>query len=574
VGDFSTISHWIREQEIGRGSHIRTPFGRRLVCYADLTATGRHLRAVEDWVGRTQGYYANTHTEVSSTGRLMTRLRESARETIRRSVNAAAEDEVVFAGSGATAAVNKLVGLLGLRLSEPLEREHALSDHIPRDARPVVIVGPYEHHSNELPWLESIAEVHEIGTDAAGVIDLAQLSAELDKYRERPLKIGSFSAASNVTGILTDVHAIARVLHQAGALAVFDYAAAGPYVPIDMHPEDEDARIDAIVLSPHKFIGGPGSSGLLVANRKMFRTRVPDSPGGGTVDYVVGSRREDVDYMRRLDHREEGGTPAIAGDIRAGMAFEIKERIGPAAILEHEISIAEQAAERLSRHPKIRVLGPRGVPRLAIVPILIEGLHHELSSALLDHLFGIQNRAGCSCAGPYGHRLLGIDLSTSGRFRKLVGQGINGIKPGWARLSLPYYASNEDLEFILSATEFVASHGEVFIPLYEFGWRRAVWRPIDLPDATEPAFDLSFEALRAAASNGGVEKPGAGIAESELQAERTRYFDEAGEWVTRLRDRWVASPPVWNPPTGHAELDDLTWFRYVHSDTVDPPVPD
>ncbi len=287
---FEEISSLIRKSELGRPAFIETPFGQRLLCYADLTATGRHLAFVESWIDRVRPLYANTHTAVSSTGRIMTHLREQARDIVARSVNAGRDDVVLFVGAGATAAVNKLVGLLGLRISEPLDREFDLSAAIPRSQRPVVFIGPYEHHSNELPWLESVAELVQIGLDDLGRIDLGDLEAKLAAYSGRKLKIGAFSAASNVTGVLSDVKAIARLLHRGGAYACFDYAAAAPYLTIDMHPGSEEERLDALFLSTHKFIGGPEGSGVLVANRSLFRTRTPERPGGGTVDYVSSTK--------------------------------------------------------------------------------------------------------------------------------------------------------------------------------------------------------------------------------------------------------------------------------------------
>jgi len=564
-GSFEKAAAWIRSQEIGRATRIETPFGRRLICYADLTATGRHLRFVEDWMRGVRPFYANTHTEISTTGRMMSELRESARKIILRAVNAADDDELIFTGSGATAAVNKLVGLLGLRIPEPLERDFHLSSSIPRSARPIVLVGPYEHHSNELPWLESIAEVSEIRLDANGALDLGDLRARLDAVAgSGRLVIGSFSAASNVTGIVTDVRAISRILHEAGALAFFDYAAAAPYVPIDMHPGPPDEGIDALFVSPHKFVGGPEASGVLVASRSLFRTRVPERPGGGTVGYVAGPRRQDVDYVEHLHEREEGGTPAILGDVRAALGFMIKGMAGPQAIFDHEMALARRAADRLARHPKIRVLGPRDLPRLSILPLEIEDLHQDIVSALLDHLFGIQNRAGCSCAGPYGHRLLGIDAAGSARYRDLVRRGLLGIKPGWARVSIPWYASDDDVEFILSAVEFVASHGMDFVPLYRFGWRDGVWRHVDGPGSGAPPRELSLEELMRPARG---EEPE--IAESDLRSEREGYFEQARDLARQLSERWRGSPPRWNPPTGDADLDAAVRFRYVHAEALD-----
>lgn len=566
---YAELAEFIRQNEVGRRAQINTPYGPRLMCYADLTATGRYLHFVESWIRRVRSFYANTHTAVSTSGRIMTQLREEARRVVERSVNAGEDDVVLFVGAGATSAVNKLVGLLGIRLPEPLEREYALSEQIPPEKRPVVLVGPYEHHSNELPWMESIADVVEIGLTEGGHVDMGQLEARLEEYADRPLKIGTFSAASNVNGILTDVKAIARMLHRHGAYAVFDYAACGPYVPIDMHPGAADECIDALFMSVHKFIGGPQASGVLVANREMFRTRTPERPGGGTVAYVSGFDKDSVDYLTRPEEREEGGTPAIMGDVRAGTAFLVKEMIGADRILDHEVKLAEEALERLSKHPRIRILGPTNTPRLSIISLVVEGLHHDLVSVLLDQLFGIQNRAGCSCAGPYGHRLLGIGRETSEKFRALIGRGVEGIKPGWVRVTLPFYASREDVDFILSAVEFVADHGMDFVPLYRLGWSNGVWRHTESPAEDVSPLELTVEALQEAAQNfaaGDFEAP---IREQEIRRERARYFEEAHRIANDLHARWKSAPPQWNVPTGHEALDELVWFRYVHTDDAD-----
>jgi selenocysteine lyase/cysteine desulfurase len=564
--EFVETTKWIRQHEVGRHTRIETPFGRRLISYADLTATGRYLYFVDEWVRRTSLFYANTHTAVSSTGSLFTALRERARQIVHRAVHAADDDEVIFAGSGATAAVNKLVGLLGWRISEPLDRSHGLSGKIPENDRPVIFVGPYEHHSNLLPWLESVAEVVEIGLDGDGHINVGELDARLKQYGHRILKAGSFSAASNVTGVLTDVSTIAQVLHRNGAWAFFDFAAAGPYVPIDMHPADTEARIDALFISPHKFIGGPEGSGVLVANRELFRSTKPERPGGGSVDYVAGATESAVDYVAGLAEREEGGTPAIMGDLRAGAAFLVKNMLGPAEILRHEVDLAASAMERLAQHPRIKLLGPTRLPRLAIISLTIPELHHDFASALLDHLFGIQNRAGCSCAGPYGHALLGIDLETSTRFRELVQRGLNGMKPGWVRVSLPYYASEGDVDFILSAVEFVADHGLDFLPLYRLNWRNGVWRHIERAGPAAPGVDLTVESLEQAAERFLGTLPESPLTETEINAERERYFEEARDQAVRLQARWRAAPPRWNAPTGDREIDRLVWFRYVHTE--------
>jgi selenocysteine lyase/cysteine desulfurase len=562
---FDEAASLLRRSEVGRDTFVHTPFGKRLVTYADLTATGRALAFVDDLLAGVRPLYANTHTHVSTTGRAMSRLREEARAAIARAVNASADDVVLFVGSGATAAVNKLVGLLGLRISEPLERRYGLSRHIPPEERPIVLVSPFEHHSNELPWLESVAEVVEVGLDAGGRMDLADLEAKARGLAGRSLRIGAFSAASNVTGALTDVRTVARVLHRHGFTVCVDYAAAGPYVPIDMHPADPAEAAEAIFVSTHKFMGGPEGSGVLVAHRSLFRSTTPERPGGGTVEYVAAFERHAVDYTPRLADREEGGTPDILGDIRAGLAFLVKELVGPDRILRHETQLAARALARLKGNPNLTLYGPLDAPRLPILSFNVAGLHHDLVSTLLDHLFGIQNRSGCSCAGPYGHRLLGIDRQRSEELRGAISCGVTGLKPGWVRLSLPYHASAEEVDFLLSAVEFVADHGEAFVPLYRLGLRDGLWTPVDGSPADPAPLAFDVETVRRAAERGAAPAREAPLPELEAAALRRGYLAEARRLAAELEERWSARPPRWNPPTGDAMVDGLTWFRYVNA---------
>lgn len=552
---FETLAAELRDNEIGRNTSVQTPFGRRLICYADHAATGRALTVVEERMALVLPYYANTHTVASSTGRTMGELREASRHMVAVGVGANDDDVVLFTGSGATAAINKLVGILGLRISEPLERQYRFSQQIPKDQRPVVFVGPYEHHSNVLPWRESVAEVVEIGITPSGSIDMADLEAKLQAYAARPLKIGTFSAASNVTGQMTDVRAVARLLHANGAFACFDYAASGPYVPINMHPADPAESMDAVFISSHKFAGGPGASGVLVASKKLFRSRTPERPGGGTVDYVTSFGMVVVDYVPMSSEREEGGTPAILSDIRAGTVFELKGRIDPQQITAADTAAARAAVARLSAHPSIEVLGCLDVPRLGILSFNVKGLHHSLVATLLDQLFGIQARSGCACAGPYAHRLLGIDEKLAAQYRDLVTSGARGIKPGWARVSLPFYASAADQDFVLRAIEFIATNGQAFVPIYELDWATGAWR------------NLEHDVPRLPASNVGTSV----LSDSQITAERTRYFAEAQSVVTTLQERWDRELPAWNSGAGDANLDATCWFGYVHARAAGAP---
>ncbi len=559
------VTALLRSAEAGRRTVVDTPSGRRLLTYADQTATGRSLVFVEAALAGVRPLYANTHTAISTTGRVMTRLREESRAAIAAAVHAGPDDVVLFTGSGATAAINKLVGLLGLRIDEPLERRYRFSGRIPAAERPVVLVTPYEHHSNELPWLESVAEVVEVALGADGRLDLSDLDAKARGFAARPLKIGAFSAASNVTGALTEVGAVARTLHAHGFLACADYAAAGPYLPIDMHPADPAERLDALFVSTHKFLGGSEGSGVLVAHRDLFRSRVPERPGGGTVDYVAAFEKLSVDYTAHLAEREEGGTPDILGDLRAGLAFQVKAAVGPERIRDHDLALGARAAERLRRHPRLTLYGPSG-PRLPILSFNIEGLHHDLASVLLDHLFGIQNRAGCGCAGPYGHKLLGVGEARSALHRKAIAAGTLALKPGWVRLSLPWHSTPEEVEFLLSAVEFLADHGEAFVPLYRLGWRDGIWHHLggEPPDPAPLTFDPAalMEAAAGRSPWPGCEEP---LEEAEAAALRRGYLVEARALAATLEARWRAEPPAWNRPTGDAFVDGMVWFRYVEA---------
>ncbi len=451
----ATLDGTLRDGVIGDRTPIPGLNGDVPLIYADYVASGRAMRQVETFIfDHVLPYYANSHTETSFCGATITGMREDARAEIARLTGATADDAVIFAGSGATAGLNRLVGLLGVNEA----------------TRPVVLVGPYEHHSNLLPWRESRAEVIEIAEGAQGGPDLDALAAALIEHAGSDLLIGSFSAASNVTGIVTDPDPVTRLLKAHGALSVWDYAGGGPYLPIDMG-HGTDARKDAVVFSAHKFPGGPGASGVLIVNRDAVRATRPTWPGGGTVAFVSPWAQ---DYLDELEAREEAGTPNVIGDIRAALVLMIKAAIGDDTIAASEAEWNAMALEAWRDNPHLTLLGTDKPHRLPIFSFIVRNadgavVNEQLFTRMLSDVYGIQARGGCACAGPYGHRLLNIDRKSSEKLRAEVLAGDPSHKPGFVRLNFSYMMDEDTVRYIIDSVDALSRNTARYLHHYQTG---------------------------------------------------------------------------------------------------------
>jgi selenocysteine lyase/cysteine desulfurase len=472
----------LRQRVIGADAVVPGPFGEKPLRYFDFIASGRFHRDVEEELAeRVLPFMANTHTESNFTGRYMTECYEHAFARIAAYVGASKEDVFIPVGSGSTGAINRLINVLGLRIPDQLEERHHLLRHVPEAGRPVIFRSLMEHHSNDIAWRETIGDSVYVEFDPDGRISLSDLDRKLSAWSHRPWKIGTFSAASNVTGILNDVHGLARVLHRHGALAFFDFAAAGPYVDVDMHPADRpDDGFDALFFSVHKFLGGPRTPGLLVAHRRLFTNRVPAEPGGGTVLYTSPW---DHRYLSSIELRETGGTPPIVQSIQAGLAFDLKAAVGAERIERIEQAYLGRAIREWRDRDDVFLLGNLETRRLGVLSVIFRDLHHNLAARLLNDLFGIQVRAGCMCAGPYGHLLLHIDEDRSRAIRHRLDEGHIGEKPGWVRISLAPTVGEEEFQALLEAVDYVARRGREHRDDYELKdatgeWARRTAAPV------------------------------------------------------------------------------------------------
>ncbi len=448
-----------REQVIGSDLVIND----NQMIYADWTASGRQYLPIEEFMtNKVAPLVANTHTEASYTGCAMTNLYHQAQCKIKQHVNANDNDVLICAGAGMTSVINKFQRILGLRVPEKWADRFVISE----SEKPVVFITHMEHHSNQTSWNECAVTLIVVPEDDNGLPDINALETLLLEYAERPMKIGSFTACSNVTGIKTDYHLFAEVMHRHDGFCFIDFAASAPYVDIDMHPENQLHRLDAVMFSPHKFLGGPGSSGVLLFNKRLYHNKVPDHPGGGTVSWT--NPWGEHQFFDNIEIREDGGTPGFLQTIRTALSIQVKEAMGVENIHQRERELVDILCCELSEIPEVNVLHSSNKNRLCIISFYVVDIHYNLIVRILSDRFGIQTRGGCSCAGTYGHILLGVDHDTSSTITNMINEGDLTLKPGWVRISLHPTSTDEDARKIANAIRAVIDNIDKWKEDYQF----------------------------------------------------------------------------------------------------------
>lgn len=481
VSDLEKYFATYRSKIIGQDLEYTGPYGKVRMVYADWIASGRLYGPIEEQITHVFGpWVANTHTETSESGTLMTKAYHLAHKLIKEHVNAGPNDVIITAGSGMTTVVNKLQRILGLRKCGKLAGKKCLE----QNERPVVFVSHMEHHSNQTSWYESNVDVVVLDPDEDLLVSDKSLIDNLEKYRNRHLKIGAFTSCSNVTGIMTAYHRLARIMHEHGGHCFIDFAASAPYMDINMHPEDPMEKLDGIYFSPHKFLGGPGSSGVLIFDASLYDSKSPDNPGGGTVDWT--NPWGEYKYIDDIELREDGGTPGFLQAIRTALAIDLKNQMGTQNMLAREEELLDIAFRRLSEISGLRILADNIRHRLGVISFYIVDVHFNLVVKLLSDRFGIQVRGGCACAGTYGHYLLNVSHDDSRSITELINHGDLSRKPGWVRLSLHPVMTNEELEYIIDAIQQISLHHHDWVKDYVYNNRTNEFRHVkEAKDKTE-----------------------------------------------------------------------------------------
>ena len=489
TGSLPDVFREIRKNIVGYNSEFVTPYGKKKLIYADWTASGRLYKPIEEKLSNEFGsLIGNTHTETNVTGSSMTLSYLKAKQIIKRHVNADENDAVIATGSGMTGAMLKLQRMLGFKVPSRL-RQYL---KIPGEQRPVDFITHMEHHSNQTTWLETIADVEIIEPDENGLVDLEQFEVLLKKFSSRKIKIASITSCSNVTGIFTPYHKIAELIHRYNGWCFVDFACSAPYIDINMHPDDQKEKLDAIFFSPHKFLGGPGSAGILIFNRSLYDSHFsPDQPGGGTVKWT--NPWGEHSFYEDVELREDGGTPPFMQTIKAALAIKLKEEIGTERIAAREKEITEKVFSRLKKISNLHLLAENIEKRLPVISFYIDGMHYNLGVRLLNDRFGIQVRGGCSCAGTYGHYLLHVSKKKSHKITQMIEHHDLSEKPGWIRMSLHPAMTDEEIEFILKSVEELSVNHKTWAGDYEYDPHENNFVHRSKPDFEKLAVENWFE---------------------------------------------------------------------------------
>ncbi|SRR6056297_1950796 len=478
ASDLEIYFDQFRQQIIGVDTRIPAPNNEdRPLIYADWTASGRNYAPIEEAIrSLLMPTLANTHTETNHTGQSTTYAYNMARRIIKKEVGANENDVLLSCGSGMTGVINKFQRILGWKIHE----RYRSNIDIEESQRPVVFITHMEHHSNQTSWLETIAKVIVVPPDAEGRVSAKAFEECVAEYASRPFKIAAITSCSNVTGLMTPYTEIAQIMHRFDGYCFVDFACSGPYVNIDMHPNIPGGDIDAIYFSPHKFLGGPGSTGVLVFNNKLYNNKVPDNPGGGTVDWTNpwGEHK----YVDDIETREDGGTPPFLQTIKAAMCLELKKSMGVDQILKREKEQLELIWKELDDIPNLHILAAQHRERLGVISFYIEGLHYLMGVKLLNDKFGVQTRGGCSCAGTYGHYLLNVDPQTSHSITDAISQGNCASKPGWIRMSIHPTMRNTEINYIVRAIRQLCQNFPEWQKEYDVDWSSNTIKPKDPTD--------------------------------------------------------------------------------------------
>jgi selenocysteine lyase/cysteine desulfurase len=452
-----------RQHIVGIDATFETPYGKKPLVYADWIASGRLYAPIERQLSEVIGpWVGNTHTETSETGTLMTKAYHHAHKLIKQHVNADERDVIITTGSGMTAVINKFQRMLGLRGCSRLQNLPCQQEK----ERPVVFITHMEHHSNHTSWFETMADVVVINPGAGLLVDPDELRKVLEQYKERSMKIGSFTACSNVTGIITPYHELARIMHEAGGFCFIDFAASAPYVDINMHPDDPMEKLDAVMFSPHKFLGGPGSSGVLVFDSRLYNSPTPDQPGGGTVDWT--NPWGEYKYIDDIEVREDGGTPGFLQAMKIALAIDLKNRMGVEHIVRREKEMLALIFPRMKKIKGLHILADEHEERLGSISFYVDGLHYNLFVRLLNDRYGVQVRGGCACAGTYGHYLLDVSYEKSRNITEKITHGDLSEKPGWVRMSVHPTMTDAEIHYILDAIEDIAQSYRKYQEDYQY----------------------------------------------------------------------------------------------------------